>query len=95
MRAVRLELERRDEYTSLWAAVEFIAPKIGCVPKTLVSWVLRHEVDMVAPAGVTKEDEQRMKELKRENKELHRTNVMTWLLAQYGQPMNNLASYLI
>jgi len=60
-----------------------------------VRWVLRHEVDMVAPAGVTKEDAQRMKELERENKELHRTNVMTWLLAQYGQSMKNLASYFI
>jgi transposase len=31
-RAVRLVLEHREE---LWAAVESIAPKIGCVPQTL------------------------------------------------------------
>ncbi|EOE7096292.1 IS3 family transposase, partial [Serratia marcescens] len=29
-RAVRLVQEHRDEYRSLWAAVESIAPKIGC-----------------------------------------------------------------
>ncbi len=29
-RAVRLVQERRGEYPSLWAAVESIAPKIGC-----------------------------------------------------------------
>lgn len=34
-RAVRLVQEHRGEYPSLWAAVESIAPKIGCVPQTL------------------------------------------------------------
>jgi transposase len=31
-RAVRLALEHRCEYTSLWAAAASNAPKIGCVP---------------------------------------------------------------
>jgi len=26
-------LEHRGEYSSLWAAIESIAPKIGCVPQ--------------------------------------------------------------
>jgi hypothetical protein len=34
-RAVRLVQEHRGEYPSLWAAIESIAPKIGCVPQTL------------------------------------------------------------
>ena len=29
-RAVRLVQEHRGEYPSLWAAIESIAPKIGC-----------------------------------------------------------------
>ena len=33
-RAVRIVLEHRGEYPSLWAAVESIALKIGCVPQT-------------------------------------------------------------
>ncbi len=37
-RAVRMVQEHRGEYPSLWAAVESIAPKIGCVPQTLLSW---------------------------------------------------------
>ena len=37
-RAVRLVQEHRGEYPSLWAAVESIAPKIGCVPQTLLEW---------------------------------------------------------
>jgi len=34
-RAVRMVLEHREEYPSLWAAVESLAPKIGCVPHML------------------------------------------------------------
>ena len=30
-RAVRMVLEHRGEYPSLWATIESIAPKIGCV----------------------------------------------------------------
>ena len=38
-RAVRMVQEHRGEYPSLWAAIESIAPKIGCVPQTLNEWV--------------------------------------------------------
>ena len=44
-RAVRMVQEHRGEYPSLWAAVESIAPKIGCVPQTLLECVKRAEVD--------------------------------------------------
>ena len=40
-RAVRMVQEQRGEYPSLWAAIESIAPKIGCVPQTLNEWVKR------------------------------------------------------
>jgi transposase len=73
-RAVRMVHEHRGEYPSLWAAIESIAPKIGCVPQTLNEWVKREEIDAGARAGVTTPDIQRMKELERENKELRRAN---------------------
>ncbi len=73
-RAVRMVQEHRGEYSSLWAAIESIAPKIGCVPQTLNEWVKRHEIDAGARAGVTTPDMQRLKELERENKELRRAN---------------------
>ncbi len=44
-RAVRLVQEHRGQYPSLWAAIESIAPKIGCVPQTLNEWAKRAEVD--------------------------------------------------
>ena len=50
-RAVRMVHEHRGEYPSLWAAIEAIAPKIGCVPQTLNEWGKRDEVDTAARAG--------------------------------------------
>ena len=44
-RAVRLVQEHLGEYPSLWAGIESIAPKAGCVPQTLSDWVKRHEFD--------------------------------------------------
>jgi len=68
--AVRMVQEHRGNYPSLWAAIESIAPKIGCVPQTLNEWVKRVEVD----TGVATPEAQRVKELERENKELLRAN---------------------
>lgn len=73
-RAVRLVQEHRGEYPSLWAAVESIAPKIGCVPATLLDWVKRSEIDSGMRDGMTTSERERMKALERENKELRRAN---------------------
>jgi transposase len=73
-RAVRLVQDHRGEYPSLWLAVESIAPKIGCVPQTLLTWVKRVEIDTGVREGVTTSEAQRVKELERENKELRRAN---------------------
>jgi transposase-like protein len=73
-RAVRMVQEHRGEYPSLWAAIESIAPKIGCVPQTLNEWVKRAEIDSGAREGITTNELQRLKELERENKELRRAN---------------------
>ena len=55
-RAVRMVLEHRSEYPSLWAAIESIAPKIGCVPQTLHEWVRKHEIDTGVCDGVTSDE---------------------------------------
>ena len=73
-RAVRLVQEHRGDYPSLWAAVESIAPKIGCVPHTLLEWVKREEVDTGTPDRLTSSERERLKQLERENKELRRAN---------------------
>ena len=82
-RAVRMVQEHRGEYSSQWAAVESIAPKIGCVPQTLLGWVQRHEVDTGVRDGVTSADAKRMKELEREVKELRRANEILKLASAF------------
>ena len=82
-RAVRMVLEHRGEYPSLWAAVESMAAKIGCVPQTLLSWVQRHEIDTGQREGVTTADAKRMKDLERENKELRRANEILKLASAF------------
>ena len=73
-RAVRLVQEHRGEYPSLLAAVESIAPKIGCVAQTLLEWVKRDEVNNGKRDGVSSEERERVKALEREVKELRRAN---------------------
>lgn len=82
-RAVRMVQEHRGEYPSLWAAVQSIAPKIGCVPQTLLSWVQREEIDAGVRVGVTTAEAQRLKELERENKELRRANEILKLASAF------------
>lgn len=73
-RAVRMVQEHRGEYPSLWAAIESIAPKIGCVPQTLNQWVRRYEIDSEARESVSTDERERVKALEREVKELRRAN---------------------
>ena len=82
-RAVRMVQEHQGEYPSLWAAVESIAPKIGCVPQTLLSWVQRHEIDAGKRDGVTTAEARRVKELEREVKELRRANEILKLASAF------------
>ena len=79
----KLVKEHRGEYPSLWAAVESMAPKIGCAAQTLLTWVQRHEVDSGVREGVTTTDAKRMKELERENKELRRANEILKLASAF------------
>ncbi|WP_182436481.1 IS3 family transposase, partial [Escherichia coli] len=74
-RAVRMVLESQGEYDSQWAAICSIAPKTGCTPETLRVWVRQYERDTGGgDGGLTTAERQRLKELERENRELHRSN---------------------
>ena len=82
-RAVRMVQEHRGEYPSLWAAIESIAPKIGCVPQTLNEWVRRYETDSGLRDGVTSAERERIKALEREVKELRRANEILKLASAF------------
>ena len=73
-RAVRLVQEHRADYDTQWEAITSIASKIGCASETLRQWVRRAERDRGQRPGLTTEDQQRLKGLERENRELRRAN---------------------
>jgi transposase-like protein len=73
-RAVRMLKEAAGDYPSTWSAIQVIASKIGCTPKTLRSWHKKH-IEQTIPASVqAQSQDQRIKELERENKELKQAN---------------------
>ncbi|HDR8942798.1 TPA: transposase, partial [Burkholderia vietnamiensis] len=82
-RAVRLVREQRSEHPSMWAAVESIAPMIGCTPQTLLDWVKREEIDRGERDGVSTAERERIKALEREVKELRRTNEILKLASAF------------
>ena len=82
-RAVRMVQEHRGEYQSLWAAIESISAKIGCVPQTLHEWVRKQEVDAGARPGSTSDERERVKALEREVKELRRANEILKLASAF------------
>ena len=67
-RAVRMVQEHRGEYPSLWACIESIAPKTGCVAQTLHEWVKQHEIDTGVSDGLNTDERERIEALEREVK---------------------------
>nr|WP_175528675.1 IS3 family transposase [Escherichia coli] len=86
-RAIRMVLESQGEYDSQWAAICSIAPKTGCTPETLRVWVRQYERDTGGgDGGLTTAERQRLKELERENRELHRSNnILRQASAYFGE----------
>jgi transposase len=83
---VRMVQEQRKEHCSLCAAIESIAPKIGCVPHTMHDWVRKHEIDIVLRDGTTSKERARIKTLEREVKVLRKANELLKLASTYFPP---------
>src|SRR5512144_3135774 len=73
-RAVRLVLEHRNEYESRWAAIVSIGAKIGCTAETLRKWVHKAEREQRQGHALSTDEQERLKALERENRELRRAN---------------------
>ena len=61
-RAVRMVQEHRGEHPSQWAAIEALAPKLGCGTESLRRWVRQAERDTGQRTGLTTDERQRLKE---------------------------------
>ena len=82
-RAVRMFSEAASEYSSQWAAIESIAAKIGCTPETLRRWVRQQERDTGQRPGPTTAEEERIKALEREVRELRKANEILRLASAF------------
>jgi transposase len=66
--------EHQAEHESQWAAIISIAGKIGCTSETLRKWVRQVERDQGERGGLTSSQQERLKQLEREVRELKRAN---------------------
>ena len=73
-RAVRMVLEHEGEHASQWAAISSIAAKIGCTAEMLRGWVRQAERDQGKRLGPTTDEQERIKALEREVRELRQAN---------------------
>ena len=73
-RAIRLVAESMKDHSSEWAAVKSIATKMGCTPETLRLWIRQSQRDSGKLPGLTTAEQERVKELEREVRELRRAN---------------------
>ncbi len=73
-RAVRMVFDAKDPYPSQWAAIESISATIGCTSETLRKRVRQGGRDSGVRPGATTAEQQRIKDLEREVRELRKTN---------------------
>ena len=60
-RAVRMVEEHREAHASEWAALQSVAPKLGCTAETLRKWVRQAERDTGQRPGLTTSERERLK----------------------------------
>jgi len=84
--------EIRGDHNSEWAAIGAVASMLGVrAPETVRKWVRRAQVDAGARPGVSSEESEQVKRLKRENFELRRANEIlkaasTFFAAELDRP---------
>lgn len=75
-RAVRLVLDHLDEYPNLTAACETVSKRLGFGSESLRRWVRQAQVDQGDRAGVSSIENEELKALRREVRELREANAI-------------------
>ena len=73
-KAVQLVLSESGRYPSQWAAICSVSAKLGPKAETIRKWVRQVETDRGLRSGISSDDQQRIKDLEREVRELKRAN---------------------
>lgn len=81
--AVRMVSEAASEYEAQWAAITSIAAKIGCTPETLRCWERQQQRDTGRRSGSTTAEEECIKALEREVRELRKPNKIQRLASAF------------
>lgn len=94
-RAVRMVLDRiaTDQSLTTWQAIRDIAPKLGGSNESLRRWHQQYLVDDGQRPGLTREEHEEIKRLKRENAELRRSNgILKLASAFFARELNHPGS---
>jgi transposase len=73
-RAVRLVFEAEQHCETQWEVIRSVADELGPNAERIRLWVRRAEVDAGRRGRFTTDERQRLKNLERENRDLHRAN---------------------
>jgi len=75
-RAVRMVLDHLEAYSSLTAACQIVAGRVGVGAESLRRWVRQAQVDAGVGDGMTTADSEEMRRLRKENRELKEANAI-------------------
>lgn len=73
-RATKMVLDHLHEYNSVYGACKAIGPKLGVGAESLRLWTRQAQIDANQAPGATTEEQRRIKELERENRDLREAN---------------------
>lgn len=90
-RSVRLVFDQVDGNGPTYTTIVSVAGKIGCTTETLGRWVRQAERDAGKREGLTTNERDRLKTLKKENRGLKKTNEIFHLASAFFAQANSLA----